>query len=382
MLKKLFFVRIGLLLLSFMFCVNLLDAQVLTLKTSLVTAVQESSGLFALNNRLFTHNDSGGEPAIYEVDTLTGNVISTVFVRNATNIDWEDVTLDESFIYIGDFGNNLGTRTNLKIYKLNQSDFLNTLNDTIDCEVISFSYADQTSFSSSQFSTNFDAEAFVALNDSLFVFTKNWGNLNTNIYGFPNSEGNYVAEKVDSLNTGFLVTSAALSENKETLVLIGYNFSATSYLLTINGVTGASFSNGDQTSSVLSVPAGYSKQIEGIAFTSPNSAFVSSEAHSSGASGLYQLVQFASNSIINNRSERLILYPNPSSGFFQIKSLMDFNRISLIDAQGRILYESEFESNKFGFQEFNVSNFVCKGQYLLILEGNSKSVVEKLIVVD
>jgi len=36
--------------------------------------VRETSGLIYLNGKLITHNDSGGEPALYELDTITGNV--------------------------------------------------------------------------------------------------------------------------------------------------------------------------------------------------------------------------------------------------------------------------------------------------------------------
>ena len=36
--------------------------------------VSETSGLLFFNNLLITHNDSGGEPLLYEVDTLTREI--------------------------------------------------------------------------------------------------------------------------------------------------------------------------------------------------------------------------------------------------------------------------------------------------------------------
>ncbi len=80
--------------------------------------IAETSGLVFFDNRLITHNDSGGMNALYEINTGTGNISRTVTIQNATNVDWEDICTDNDYIYIGDFGNNNGNRTNLKIYKV------------------------------------------------------------------------------------------------------------------------------------------------------------------------------------------------------------------------------------------------------------------------
>ena len=132
--------------------------------------VNESSGLIYLDERIITHNDSGGEAALYEIDEDTGQVTRKVTIINASNRDWEDIDRDESFIYIGDFGNNNGTRRDLKIYKINQSDYLDA-DDQANAEVIEFSYEDQTDFTSSPMDTNFDAEGLISYGDFLYVFT-------------------------------------------------------------------------------------------------------------------------------------------------------------------------------------------------------------------
>ena len=80
-------------------------------KHELPAEVIETSGLLFLNGKLITHNDSGDDSNLYEIDTITGNITRTVSVSNATNIDWEDIAQDDTYIYIGDFGNNNGTRT-------------------------------------------------------------------------------------------------------------------------------------------------------------------------------------------------------------------------------------------------------------------------------
>jgi hypothetical protein len=37
---------------------------------------------------------------------LVRAVLRTVAITNATNVDWEDIAQDASYIYIGDIGNN------------------------------------------------------------------------------------------------------------------------------------------------------------------------------------------------------------------------------------------------------------------------------------
>ena len=89
------------------------QGQDLTRLTSLDSTVFESSGLVYLNHRLITHNDSGDEPALYEIDTINGEVLRKVILRGALNRDWEDICADSKYIYVGDFGNNYGSRKDL-----------------------------------------------------------------------------------------------------------------------------------------------------------------------------------------------------------------------------------------------------------------------------
>ena len=46
------------------------------LKALLPTEVSETSGLFFHNGRLWTHNDSGGKPILYALDTTTFEVVN------------------------------------------------------------------------------------------------------------------------------------------------------------------------------------------------------------------------------------------------------------------------------------------------------------------
>jgi hypothetical protein len=52
------------------------------------------------NNNIITHNDSGGQANLYEINASTGAVLRTVAITNATNVDWEDIAQDALLISI------------------------------------------------------------------------------------------------------------------------------------------------------------------------------------------------------------------------------------------------------------------------------------------
>lgn len=136
----------------FVFCtlftlsVNELTAQNLSLTkvTSLGQEVAETSGLLNVDGRIFTHNDSGNKAELYELDTVSGAVKRKIVVTNASNNDWEDLSSDDHFIYIGDFGNNRGDRKNLRIYRVSREQLLSSEN--IQADTINFIYDDQKTF--------------------------------------------------------------------------------------------------------------------------------------------------------------------------------------------------------------------------------------------
>ena len=77
----------------------------------LPAALSETSGLIYYNGLFWTHNDSGGEPKIYGIDTLKGKIIQTIHL-NASHKDWEDIAQDDDYIFIGDFGSSFSDQEN------------------------------------------------------------------------------------------------------------------------------------------------------------------------------------------------------------------------------------------------------------------------------
>lgn len=247
--------------------------------------VAEISGILYLNGKLLAHTDSGGENIIYEINSTTGTIERRVTINNATNIDWEDICADERYIYIGDIGNNNGTRQNLTVYRILISDYENTANTSVDAETIYYEYQDQTNFSSSVAANkDYDAEALIAYNDSLYIFTKNWHTYECNIYSvakIPNATA-YKSKRIDSFNANGLITAADYNPANHDIILSAYNLSGGdlspfSFVIKLSEFTGNNFSGGNIISREVPLALLQAPKIEGITFFEENKMFLSSE---------------------------------------------------------------------------------------------------------
>ena len=353
----------NILLLSLLTCSQIIFSQQLNLVTGLNDTINETSGLLLINGKLITHNDSGTSSDLYEIDSITGSITRTVHISNAQNVDWEDITSDENYIYIGDFGNNTGTRTDLKVYRISKNDFLNTVNDTVIADTILFSYAQQTDFTSATFATNFDAEAMISLEDSLYIFSKNWGNARSYVYALPKIPGTYSLSITDSLETQGFVTGADYDPVSNSIVLVGYTFTS-SFLFQMSGFSGSSFSSGDMNRYNLALPNGYSYQTEGICFQSNNYLYISSETGQGGTTGLYSLAfnSFVGYQLLEN--DEILVYPNPVSNKITIKG--EFDHVELYDSLGHRMLTTT--KNHFSVRKFP------SGNYSLYIYGNQLSI--------
>jgi hypothetical protein len=303
----------------------------------------ESSGLILVNNILITHGDSGNPPALYEIDTITGLPSRTVYISNATNIDWEDITADFTHIYIGDFGNNQGTRQNLRIYKISLADYW--ANDTVQAETINFSYANQTSFTPAPFQTNFDCEAMVWFNDSLFLFTKQWGGQGgCRVYGLPKIAGTYALHVHDSLSfPEGVVTAADMIHDALVDALV----------LLINGnqprlharynLINSKFSTGTNSENSLILPG--SIQAEGLATSGRNTYYFTSEAFLGKPSVLSVLRKNPLFEVNEYYSQyQFKLYPNPTTGPFTVDfGAPQTGELTFYDVSGKVLKKVTFE---------------------------------------
>lgn len=195
---------------------------------ALPNGLQESSGLAIESEQVFwSHNDSGGASALTAFDS-SGVALRILNLNNAANIDWEELAQDDAGnLYIGDIGNNANERQDLIIYRIPAP--ASILTDTVSAEIIQVSYGDQTAFPPALASFDFDMEAMIWLNDSLYFFSKNRTDPfdgYTRMYGIPAVPGIQVATVMDSFYTGpgpkelWWVTAADISPDASQLVLL------------------------------------------------------------------------------------------------------------------------------------------------------------------
>jgi len=252
--------------------INIKNDEKVATVTSLINGLKESSGLAYIDGTLWTHNDSKGEPKLYAINRSNGKVLKSVTISNATNIDWEDLAFNSTHLFIGDFGNNKGKRKNLKIYKIKRSDL--KTETTVSAEIIEFSYARQSSFSTNS-KTNFDCEAFIAYEDKLYLFSKNHGDKKTNMYRLGIDAGEEVAEKVATFNTNAMVTGATIDKSNKVLALIGYTSKGTPRSWIFSKFTDTDFFKGTVDKIKWGTPA--KAQIEGVTHMGKGKLYISSE---------------------------------------------------------------------------------------------------------
>ncbi len=330
--------------------------------------VSESSGLLIQDGKGITHNDSGNDSKLFEIDLVTGKVLRSVFVRNATIVDWEDICRDENYLFIADFGNNQGTRTDLRILKIEIDSFLKK--DTVRAEFIYFDYRDQDTFSPAPFETNYDAEALVSYRDSLFIFTKQWGNFKTRVYPLSKVPGEYSISAIDSLDTNFMVTGADVNESSNLMGIVGYNFSRAFFLPLPADELRHGFS---RTFNVFTLETTGSMQVEALAFDKMGLGYFTSESNTIGDASLYSLMRAVSSQPMTEPRQFNRVYPNPSSDRIYFDKLV-FNTVIITSPIGKVVESSNYTSS------INVSHLEPGFYFVAFYDENMKVIFKQIIL--
>ena len=266
------------LFLIILFIVNYSFSQVILEEYNLSKLINETSGLEFYDNNLITHNDSGGEPILYYL-TIDGKIVNTRKIEDVKNNDWEDITMDDKYLYIADIGNNYDTRDNLSIIKIHLDNKINT------SEQIKFNYPQQKSFKYRKLSM-FDAEGLISIDEYLLIFTKNRAKKITDIYRLPKIPGNYNAIKIGSLNTESIITAADFDKSSNLLALTSTISFNKYYLLIIDNF---SIENKDDYKiKMYEIPVGKT-QIEGIKIINSSTFWLSSEQEKKGDPKLFKI---------------------------------------------------------------------------------------------
>ena len=244
------------------------------LRSELPVEVNETSGLFFHNGRLWTHNDSDGRPILYGLDTVTFEVVQRVTLANVKNKDWEDVCTDGETVYVGDCGNNKGNRKDLKIYTLPLSAIPAEGDASVQVDSIVFSFGDQTDFGKRKVH-DFDCEAIFATEEYLYLFSKGWETGSTRLYRLSKTPGKHVAEVVNGFDSQGLITGADYDPKNKVLVVVGYVKSVWKpFMYLIYGFDDAGVKLSHRR---FEMPQWAGAQTEGICFFDEGRCYVSAE---------------------------------------------------------------------------------------------------------
>lgn len=346
-------------------------------KFVLPTVLEENSRLLFYNNKLITHNDSGGQANLYELDTITNQVTRIINITNANNTDWEDITQDNNYIYIGDFGNNYGTRTDLKIYKIDKLAY--DSNNTVTASVINFSYEDQTDFSDNP-QTNFDAEAMIITNNSIHIFTKNRGDYKTKQYTIPNTAGTHSATLLKTYDIDGLITGASFNPAYSSVFLIGYSYYLNPFVVLLEGMnTDISFN--DMTKIDLFSEIG-KNQIEGISLVTDNHFFVSSEKFTYNSTTINQkLFSFDYDSNVININDTyksdIVISPNPMSTELFINHFPINSFFNMYNSNGILIYSKMINTTSYSWKR---PNSLANGVYFIKITSETKNIAKKILL--
>jgi len=240
----------------------------------LTKEVEEQSGMVYYNGLFWVNNDSDCPAELYAYDSV-GKLQKTIQISNAKNIDWEDLTDDEDFFYIGDFGNNHGVRKDLRILRIAKSEIGEGDRSELKADIISFEWKDQTEFKKRKHKHDFDCEAFFSYGDSLYLFTKNWANYKTRMYVMDKKLEHHILQPKMEFDIDFMVTGADISSDGRNLALVGYKDYKT-YMYLFSNYSELNFDEGKQVRLDLSPLGG--AQTEGVVYDDSDSLYISTEA--------------------------------------------------------------------------------------------------------
>lgn len=294
--------------------------------------LDECSGIQFIDNKLYAINDGGGGPQVFEIDTTNGRILRSIWIDGTSNIDWEDLAFDGDYLYIGDFGNNLGNRRNLRIIKVPKSQLDS---DTVTSEELTFSYADQTDFTPQNRDNDYDCEAFFAFGDSLYLFSKNWVDEKTRLYVLPKSGSNISVSPAAEFEVNGQITAADISADGKQILLLGYTEQGNTFMwLLFDYQDFNPFSGNKRKIKLGSVVV--RAQIESLAFQNNEEGFIGGEDFTfvEGKLSHFKISQWIKNpSATNNYSadDLLHLYPNPFDEELSIDVKTDGLKIKKIE---------------------------------------------------
>ena len=253
-------------------------AQTVVYETQLPEKIEETSGIEFFKNDLLTHNDSGGKPNLYRF-TEQGDLINKYLIEGAENNDWEDIAQDKNYLYISDSGNNKGNRKNLNILIVDPKRNFKKIG------AITFNYRDQQNFEKRK-KHPFDAEALVATQEVLVLFSKNRKTSTTELYSIPKTSGNYTLSPKKSFDVQSLITGADYHHRLKLVALVGYIQSGEQFLYTLSSFDMENLNQVKMKKFKLPLDG---KQVEAIKIIDQNNFWITSEGEGESFPMLFKI---------------------------------------------------------------------------------------------
>jgi hypothetical protein len=213
--------------------------------------INEMSGIVkspGRDNVFWVHNDSGDSARIFAIDAEGRNIIPTYSkfsyygeepeqgkeqwqgfpVLNATNVDWEDIAVDEHYLYLADMGNNSNSRRDLAIYFVSEIDPTASTRTAV-IQRLPIVYPDQDAFPPAK--RHFDSESLFTADGKLYLITKHRTAIFENaeagakLYRLDTqfTDQNNVLTLVDSNPAIMSATGADVSPDGQTLAVLSYS---------------------------------------------------------------------------------------------------------------------------------------------------------------
>lgn len=242
------------------------------LKKVLPKELTEISGIVRDGNFLWAVGDDKGQP-VYKLDK-EGNILQKIKLSDQPLIDVEAISVDNTYLYIGDLGDNMGKRKQRAVVRVLKSAIPNGRNVSVRGERIRFSFPGHGEVKK-QKKNNYDCEAMLCYNDSIYLFTKRRKDLKTSLYVIAKTPGSYNARFISNFKANGLVTDASANEKTDEIALIGYDEGHTRpFVWVLSNYRFDDFFSGDFERLELTNNEKLDWQIEGISYRDNNSFYL------------------------------------------------------------------------------------------------------------
>jgi len=351
-----------------------------------------SSTLFFWNNGYWTFNDHN-DNCLYLIDSSNASILNTLCINGLISKDMEEISQDSLYLYFGDIGNNRGDRQDLHILRISKESVLNQI---FAIDTIAFSYEDQTDFTAHSQATDFDCEAFVVTDDSIYLFTKQWVSTQTTIYSLPKTPGTHIAQHRETYNVNGLITGATYLPDYQLIVLCGYNYnrnvkvaSLRPFIVLLYDYKDFRFFSGNKR--LLNFRSTVKSQVEAIATHNGLDYYITNERLKTTVMGIpvnlpaklkhlnlreYLLPYLSHFDVSNNQNvihdfkpaDDIHIYPNPASNYLNIDypQVLTGATYEILDLNGRKMAEGVLKEHTISL---NINNMQA-GEYVLRIRKN------------